>query len=133
MVCESPHQVTDLMRSMRKHIALFILATIHLKGSWCCLISKAPLSSCTTLKLQQQIFLLMMNHWVQKSSISVLETFPVLQLIHLSQSTFAISIVRWCLSNSLIKIDILAYDALIDPKEINFYAGNLSYICNWFI
>ena len=84
-------------------------------------------------ELQQQIFLLMMNHWVQKRSISVLETFPVLQLIHLSQSTFVISIVRLCLSNSLIKIDLLTNDASIDPKEVNFYAGNLSYNCNWFI
>ena len=41
-----------------------------------------------------EILLLMMNHWVQKGSVSVLETFPVLQLIRLSQSAFAISIVR---------------------------------------
>ena len=34
------------------------------------------------------------EYWVQKRSISVLETFPVLQLTHLSQSTSAISIVR---------------------------------------
>ena len=29
--------------------------------------------------------------------------------------------------------DLLANDESLGPKEVNFYAGNLSYICNWFI
>ena len=35
--------------------------------------------SCTIQKLQQQIFLLMMHHWIQTRSTSVLATFSVLQ------------------------------------------------------
>ena len=65
----------------------------YLKRSLCCLIFRVPFLSCTIQKLQQQIFLLIMHHWIQRRSTSVLATFPVLQLMNSNQSILVTSTV----------------------------------------
>ena len=57
------------------------------------LVFRVPFLSCTIQKLQQQIFLLMMHHWIQRRSTSVLATFPVLQLMTSNQNTLVTSTV----------------------------------------
>ena len=88
-----PSHQWSLMRFMKRHNALCITAIRYLKRSLCCLIFRVPFLSCTIQKLQQQIFLLMMHHWIQRRSTSVLATFPVLQLMTSNQNTLVTSTV----------------------------------------
>ena len=91
-VSTSPPHQWSLMRFMKMYNTLCITAIRYLNRSLCCLIFRVPFLSCTIQKLQQQI-LLMMHHWIQRRSTSVLGTFPVLQLMNSNQSTFVTSTV----------------------------------------
>ena len=118
MVCASLHQLRDLMRSMRKHNALFILATIYLKGSWCCLICKAPLLEIATTDLlanDESLGSKEVNFCAGNLSCVAIDSFKSKHICNIFR--------RWCLSNRLIKlIFLLTMHRLIQKRSISMLA-----------